>query len=167
MDIIKVLDKEVLDYWNVKDMEDLSDRFELNGEVYFEKGEIDDGYDFYLGPSIDNGLSDSISMDKYIEKICKDYCDNRGVGMIKDRISRFPEYSTNGYPSTYVINDLFHQGGVHKNLFDYSLLEAALSKSGFLNTIKIDEDTFLDKFPEFPRRNDDFQSLYITSFKQF
>lgn len=102
-----------------------------------------------------------------IEKICKDYCDNRGVGMIKDRISRFPEYSTNGYPSTYVINDLFHQGGAHKNLFDYSLLEAALSKSGFLNTIKIDEDTFLDKFPEFPRRNDDFQSLYITSFKQF
>jgi hypothetical protein len=81
MDIIKFLDKEVLDYWNVKDTEELSDRFELNGEVYFEKGEIDNGYDFYLGPSIGNGLSDSISMDNYIEKICKELSINVNVGM--------------------------------------------------------------------------------------
>lgn len=93
MDIIKFLDKEVLDYWNVKDTEELSDRFELNGEVYFEKGEIDNGYDFYLGPSIDNGLSDSISMDKYIEKICKELSININVGMSENGHTLVDVYS--------------------------------------------------------------------------
>jgi hypothetical protein len=93
MDIIKFLDKEVLDYWNVKDMSDLSDRFELNGEVYFEKGEIDNGYDFYLGPSIDNGLSDSISMDGYIDKICKELSINVNVGMAENAHTLVDVYS--------------------------------------------------------------------------
>jgi hypothetical protein len=36
----------------------------------------DGGYDFYLGPSIDNGVSDSISMNRYIDKICKELSTN-------------------------------------------------------------------------------------------
>lgn len=84
MSIIRVLDKDVLDYWDVKDMTDLKNRFELNGEVYFEKGEIHNGYNFFLGPSIDNGLSDSISMNRYIESICKDLSINVDVGVAEN-----------------------------------------------------------------------------------
>jgi hypothetical protein len=37
MNIVKFLDKDVLDYWEVKDVSTPSDKFELNGDVYFEK----------------------------------------------------------------------------------------------------------------------------------
>jgi predicted SAM-dependent methyltransferase len=100
-----------------------------------------------------------------INKICRDYMETEGVGMIKDRLSRFPDYSTKGYSSAFMINDLFHQGGAHKNLFDFSLLKITLEKAGFSNTLEINEEIFLEQFPEFPKRNDDFQSLYITSFR--
>jgi hypothetical protein len=85
MNIVKFLDKDVLDYWEVKDVSTLSDKFELNGDVYFEKGQVDDGgYDFYLGPSIDNGVSDSISMNRYIDKICKELSININVGVAEN-----------------------------------------------------------------------------------
>jgi predicted SAM-dependent methyltransferase len=100
-----------------------------------------------------------------IQKICQDYNDTNGTGLVNDRKSRFPDYSTHGYPSSYVINDLFHQGGGHKNLFDYNLLKSVLIKAGFNNCIQVNETIFLDKFPDFLKRNDDFQSLYIMAQK--
>lgn len=100
-----------------------------------------------------------------IEKIFKDYAETNGAGLINDRKIRFPDYSTHGYPSSYIINDLFHQGGGHKNLFDFKLLNSVLSKAGFSDCKKVNETMFLEKFPDFLKRNDDFQSLYVMANK--
>lgn len=101
-----------------------------------------------------------------IRKICIDYLETNGEGLINDRKSRFPEYSTNGYPSSYVINDLFHQGGGHKNLFDFDLLKSLLNKAGFQDCNQVNENQFLETFPDFLKRNDDFQSLYVMAKKK-
>jgi hypothetical protein len=64
-----------------------------------------------------------------------------------------------------MINELFHQHGEHKNLFDFNLLSYVLEKCGFKRVQEITESTFLQKYPSFPSRNDEEQSLYICARK--
>ena len=78
-----------------------------------------------------------------------------------DRIRRQPEYSLGDVPVSHLINDLFHQGGEHRNLFDFALLTWALEKSGFQQITRTSEPEFLARFPEFPPRRDEQQSLYV------
>lgn len=64
-------------------------------------------------------------------------------------------------PPQEMINRIFHQGGEHKNLFDFELLSWALKKAGFGSGEQVGEADFLNCFPEFPRRADDYHSLYV------
>lgn len=99
-----------------------------------------------------------------IEKICRSYVDHRMVDLIEDRQRRWPgTYALGEVPSSQMINDLFHQFGQHKNLFDFDLLAWALRSTGFANVRRVDEADLLARAGEFPERGDDRQSLYVTA----
>jgi predicted SAM-dependent methyltransferase len=96
-----------------------------------------------------------------MEKICRAYANGKLEEYLADRQSR-DDYTTQGAPVSQVVNDLFHQYGEHKNLFDFELLRWALEESGFVDVRKIEEADLLGAFPEFPPRHDDHQTLYVT-----
>jgi predicted SAM-dependent methyltransferase len=98
-----------------------------------------------------------------IEKICRSYVDHRMVDLLEDRQTRWPAYHLGEVPSSHLINELFHQWGEHKNLFDFELLEWALRSTGFVAVRRVSEADLLARFPEFPARHDDAQSLYVTA----
>jgi predicted SAM-dependent methyltransferase len=99
-----------------------------------------------------------------IEKICRSYVDHRMVDLIEDRQRRWPgTYALGEVPSSQMINDLFHQFGQHKNLFDFDLLAWALRSTGFANVRRVDEADLLARAGGFPERGDDRQSLYVTA----
>ncbi|WP_184174191.1 class I SAM-dependent methyltransferase [Rhabdobacter roseus] len=100
-----------------------------------------------------------------MEKICNEYLKNKGQDLLADRLKRYPDFSIGELPTQQIINDLFHQNGEHKNLFDFELLKWVLIKSNFRDVVKVNEKIFNDRFPEFPHRNDDFVSLYIKAIK--
>ncbi len=100
-----------------------------------------------------------------MEKICNQYTIDRGNGLLEDRQKRFPHFTLNDMPVQQIVNDLFHQGGEHKNLFDFELLKHILLKTGFHTVKKRDEEAFLRRFPEFSHRDDDFVSLYVSAVK--
>jgi hypothetical protein len=100
-----------------------------------------------------------------IKKICGSYVDNGCESLILGRKKRFPNWNLHGYPNSQIVNELFHQGNQHKNLFDYELLSYTLFKCGFSVVEEINEQRFLDHCESFPRRFDDEQSLYILASK--
>ena len=96
-------------------------------------------------------------------KICRLYLDGRSIGqLVEDRISR-DNYSTQGAPPQQIVNDLFHQWGEHKNLFDFEILKWALERNKFTDIRKVDEAHLLQHFPGFPARYDDKQTLYVSA----
>jgi predicted SAM-dependent methyltransferase len=97
-----------------------------------------------------------------MEKVCRAYIDERLPEYLADRQTR-DEYSLQGAPISQMVNDLFHQYGGHKNLYDYPLLKWALETTGFTNVKQIAEADLLEAFPEFPDRNDDHQTLYVSA----
>lgn len=100
-----------------------------------------------------------------MRKICRSYLEDGGSGLIKDKLSRWKTYSTGGYVESQVVNDLFHQWGQHKNLFDFELLSDLLSQVGFRDVQHRREADLLNRIPEFPPRNDDFNALYVSAIK--
>jgi predicted SAM-dependent methyltransferase len=100
-----------------------------------------------------------------MEKVCMGYASDKGKALLVDKASRVPGYSVGSAPPQQAINELFHQDGEHKNLFDFELLSWVLTKAGFTGIQKIEESDFLKAFPEFPERKDDLQSLYVTAKK--
>ena len=100
-----------------------------------------------------------------MEKVCLRYVEDKGAVLFADKSIRVPGYTTNGAPIQQTINDLFHQNGEHKNLFDFELLEWALAKAGFKDIVRCQESSILVAFPEFPNRGDDLQSLYVCATK--
>lgn len=100
-----------------------------------------------------------------LAKICNSYLNDKGEGLLRDRQSRYSNFTTQGYPASFMINNLFHQGGQHKNLFDFVLLEFTLKKAGFKDVKQHEEKDLLLKFHEFPPRNHDYQSLYVSAVK--
>jgi predicted SAM-dependent methyltransferase len=98
-----------------------------------------------------------------LEVVCRSYLDNRGQSLIDDRLRRHPGWAKQfaDVPPQQVVNHLFHQMGQHKNLFDFELLAWALDQAGFRPCERVREADLLARFPEFPRRNDDFQTLYV------
>lgn len=101
-----------------------------------------------------------------LEKVCKGYIEDKGHNLLLDRQKRYPKFSLNNIPVQHIINDLFHQRGEHKNLFDGELLIWALSTSGFTNCTIVNEEIFMKRFPEFPKRNDNYVSIYVKAIKQ-
>lgn len=96
-----------------------------------------------------------------MHKIAASYLANGGAALLADRLSRWPDSGTAGYPASQVVNLLFSQWGEHKNLFDLPLLSAVLERCGFGDVEAVDEARFLARFPEFPPRGDDAISLYV------
>ena len=69
-------------------------------------------------------------------------------------------YST-GLPSQHIVNIMFHQAGLHRNLYDFKLLSWALTQAGFFQIERVVEADLLKRFPDFPPRNDDFETLCV------
>lgn len=100
-----------------------------------------------------------------LEKICQSYLKNKCKDLVEDRKKRMPEWDFEDYPTQHMMNDLFHQEGEHKNLFDFELLTWILNQAGFKKVEKITENNLIQQFPDFPRRNDELQSLYVKAIK--
>jgi predicted SAM-dependent methyltransferase len=98
-----------------------------------------------------------------IEKICHSYLEHEMEDLIADRKTRLPEYTLGDIPSTHMINHLFHRGIQHQNLFDLKLLTWTLEKCGFSNVARRREADLLKRFPDFPERKDDRQTLYVSA----
>lgn len=97
-----------------------------------------------------------------MEKVCRAYAEGGLQRLLDDRMSR-DDYSLQGAPVSQLVNDLFHQYGEHKNLYDFELLSWALAEAGFREVRQIVEADLREAFPEFPRRDDDEQTLYVTA----
>jgi hypothetical protein len=97
-----------------------------------------------------------------MEKICRLYLEDGGRSLLADRQARFV-YDLDGLPAQHIVNDLFHQDGDHKNLYDFEMLAWALERSGFGACRQVSEHDLLQRFPGFPARLDDAVSLYVTA----
>lgn len=96
-----------------------------------------------------------------MEKICRSYIEHRGADLLDDKRVRYPDYSLGEVPTQHMINVFFQQGGQHKNLYDFGLLDWALRRSGFATCERKVEQDLLDRYPGFPERQDDYHSIYI------
>ena len=100
-----------------------------------------------------------------IKKICESYIRDGGKTLVEGRKKRYPNWDLKGYPNVQMVNELFHQGIQHKNLFDYNLLSYSLHKCGFSSVKEIDEKFLLDKIHDLPPRRDEEQTLYVYATK--
>jgi predicted SAM-dependent methyltransferase len=99
-----------------------------------------------------------------LEKVCRAYSEDKAAALHIDRRQRMPRSALpDGVPTQHFVNWLFHQGGEHKNLFDFELLSWALREAGFVSCNRVTEAVLLGRFPEFPPRFDDLQSLYVVA----
>jgi hypothetical protein len=85
-----------------------------------------------------------------IDKICRSYLDHRMADRLEDRRGASRDIPFRGGTSSHMINDLFHQSGQHENLFDFELLEWALTSSGFDDVRRISEADLLPDSLSFP-----------------
>ena len=92
---------------------------------------------------------------------CRSYADGSLDRLVDDRRRRNPAWRFEGVPSSQFVNDLFTQQGEHVNLFDEELLTWALHRAGFATVERVREQDLLDRFPGFPSRSDDVQSLHV------
>ncbi len=100
-----------------------------------------------------------------LEKVCRSYLEHGMRDLLEDRQARDAHYSLQGAPAQQLINDLFHQFGQHKNLFDFALLRWCLGQAGFTGIVQVTEAALLARYPECPVRHDDLQSLYVSARK--
>jgi predicted SAM-dependent methyltransferase len=97
-----------------------------------------------------------------LEKVCQSYFIDKGASMIADRLTRpHKDLGMSDVPTQHFINAMFHQSGEHKNLLDFELLNWALTQAGFSDCVRVQEQDLLDRFPSFPKRNDDYCTLYV------
>jgi len=107
-----------------------------------------------------------------IDKLCHSYVDNTMKELIDDRERRSQlhwsyhwtldgETGLNDTPPSQMINSIFYQNGQHRNLFDHELLDWTLRLAGFETTRQVTEEDLLARFPEFPRRDDSRQAIYM------
>lgn len=100
-----------------------------------------------------------------MEKIARSYVEQKNTDMVEDRKTRLPHWGLGAMPSQQFMNDMFHQQSEHRNLFDMQLLEWTLRQAGFTHVERTSEKQMLQRFPDFPPRNDDYQSLYVKAVK--
>lgn len=100
-----------------------------------------------------------------MEKVCRGYLADRGETLYRDARTRGGIVLPEGMPFQHYINDIFHQDGSHKNLYDFELLSWALHEAGFADCARVEEGDLLGRFPGFPARRDDVQSLYVRARK--
>lgn len=100
-------------------------------------------------------------------KICNSYIIDRGEALLADRDRRMqkPSAIDSGIPTQHYINEVFVQRGEHQNLLDFDMMQWLCSEAGFHDCRLVEEEDFLSRFPEFPRRDDDLASIYIRATK--
>ncbi len=96
-----------------------------------------------------------------LEAVCRGYLDDGGAALLADRQRRWASFSLGDAPTPHLINHLFHQEGEHRNLVDLELARWALTRAGFDRIERRVEADLLDRFPAFPTRGDDVQSLLV------
>ncbi len=96
-----------------------------------------------------------------LEKICRFYVEDKGVRLFEYLHAREPGVYPADCPPQHTINIMFHQSGLHRNLYDFELLTWALEKAGFTDIKRVVEQDLLDRFPGFPPRGDDFETLCV------
>jgi predicted SAM-dependent methyltransferase len=96
-----------------------------------------------------------------MDKVCASQVEDKMQSLVEDRKSRVPSFDLGRVPSSHFANVLFHQWGEHKNLFDFDLLRWTLEYVGFTQVERTHEAALLERFPGFPPRHDDRQSLYV------
>jgi predicted SAM-dependent methyltransferase len=97
-----------------------------------------------------------------LAKACRSYLDDKGASLLADRVARATvDCGMDGAPTQHFINLLFQQFGEHKNLLDFELIEWLCKKTGFGECRRVLEKDLLDRFPEFPPRNDDGHAIYV------
>lgn len=100
-----------------------------------------------------------------MEKVCRGYLEDKGRTLYEDASLRGGITLPAGMPVQHYINDIFHQDGCHRNLFDFALLSWAVAQAGFSSCRRVVEADLLERFPDLPPRNDDVQALYVTAKK--
>jgi len=108
-----------------------------------------------------------------LKKACQSYLNDKCKELHEDRLKRNWRYKKKmnnpslynkiidtSTPTQHFINDLFHQGGEHKNLLDIELLEWLALKAGFISTEETTDETLRKSFPEISSRGDSLQALY-------
>jgi SAM-dependent methyltransferase len=100
-----------------------------------------------------------------MEKLCRSYIADGGAALVADRRSRIPGFSLEGYPNSHYMNVIFFEGGRNMNLFDFPLLREVFRRAGFPDCRRVDEEDLLERYPDFPPRRDDYQSLYVLAVK--
>lgn len=100
-----------------------------------------------------------------MEKVCRSYLEDKGKVLYEDASLRGGIVLPDGMPFQHYINDIFHQDGSHRNLFDFDLLSWALAQAGFSSCVRVVEADLLERFPELPARRDDVQALYVMAEK--
>lgn len=100
-----------------------------------------------------------------LEKICAAYVQDRCRTLDAGLMRHWPHADAEGFPVQHRINFYFHQAGEHRNLMDYEMLAWGLLRAGFIDPQKSDEASFLREYPDFPARNDDAESLYVSARK--
>ena len=94
-------------------------------------------------------------------KICRSYERDRGLSLWEDTLNRYPENKWGKEPIQHYINMIFNQDGEHRNLLDFELLKWALSEAGIDQCERVSEADLLKRFPGWPERFDDAQSVYV------
>jgi predicted SAM-dependent methyltransferase len=100
-----------------------------------------------------------------LEKICAAYVADRCATLDRGLKRHWPHAEAPGFPVQHRINFYFHQGGQHRNLLDFEMLEWALREVGFVEVRRGTEADFIADYRDFARRNDDFESIYVTARK--
>lgn len=108
-----------------------------------------------------------------LRKACQSYLNDKCKTLHEDRLNRNWRYRKKmnnpslynkiideSTPTQHFINDLFHQGGEHKNLLDIELLEWLALKAGFTSAEEISDESLRKSFPEISSRGDSLQALY-------
>lgn len=100
-----------------------------------------------------------------LEKICLAYVSDKCMTIDNGLKRHWPHAEEVGFPVQHRINFYFHQWGQHRNLLDFEMLRYGLARAGFSAIMRGDEADFLRDYPDFPPRNDDFESIYVTARK--
>jgi SAM-dependent methyltransferase len=100
-----------------------------------------------------------------LEKICRGYVNEKAQSLFDYVLERDPLSLTPDAPPQNVVNTSFYERGLHKNLFDFDILAWVLKRCGFTTVARVAEHDLLERFPDFPPRNDDLESLYVRCVK--
>jgi predicted SAM-dependent methyltransferase len=101
-----------------------------------------------------------------LEKMCVAYITDRCKALDEGLMRHSPAWRCSpDFPVQHRINYYFHQGGEHRNLLDYEMLNWALVNAGFREVRRVEEAELLMAYPEFPPRNDERESILIKAIK--